>query len=147
MVVHCLEAVHLSILKFGSEFFGLPVHVHDQLRTINALGETRKILNQSGARELTAWLSTFQDERIQVCARGINRSRQACTTGADNDHLLHELIHSIKVWGCQSQYGAPFLTSAPGREEVWHFPMLLPCLYSGNVHWHCRSGWRGRADS
>ena len=42
----------------------------------------------------SVWFSTFQDERIQVCACGVYRSRQACATGADNDHLLHELIPS-----------------------------------------------------
>ena len=92
VTVQRLECAHLCILEFGAEFFGLPMHVHDQLRAVDSLGETGKILHQSGARKLAAWFSTFQDEWIQICARGVNRSRQACATGADDDHLLHELI-------------------------------------------------------
>src|ERR1700686_3310676 len=73
VAVQRLECAYLSILEFGAEFFGLPMHVHDQLRAADSLGETGKILHQSGARKLAAWFSTFQDERIQVGARGVNR--------------------------------------------------------------------------
>src|SRR5438045_1005399 len=52
--------------KTGSEFLGLLVHVHDQLRAFNPFRESRKILDQSSGGELAARLPAFEHERTEL---------------------------------------------------------------------------------
>ncbi len=89
-VVAChLQICRFGIGKTGAEFFCLLVHVQDQLRAVDPFGKAGKILNHRRSRKLAARLSTFEHERAQVCAGGVNRRRQPGTTAPDNDHLFH----------------------------------------------------------
>ena len=83
------EIGHFRIGKARAEFLRLLVHVHDQLRTVDAFREAGEIFDQRGRGKLTARLAAFEHEWIQVRAGGINRRRQSRATAADNDHFFH----------------------------------------------------------
>ena len=68
-MLRAFEIRHFRVGKARAEFLGLFVHVHDQLRALDAFGKTGKILDQGRGGELSAWLAAFQNERAQVCAR------------------------------------------------------------------------------
>src|SRR6516164_2291883 len=94
MAVQCFEPVHLGVTELRSEFFGLAVHVHDQLGSVDAFRKSGEIFDQSGTRELAARFATFQNERMQVGTRAVDRCRQAGAPGAYDDHFLHEWVTS-----------------------------------------------------
>jgi hypothetical protein len=89
VVFAAVKIGHLRIGKARSEFFGLRMHVQDQLRAFDAVGKAGVIFNQRGRGKLAPGLAAFEHEWTQVCARGINRRRQPSATAADNDHFLH----------------------------------------------------------
>src|ERR1700678_479025 len=79
------EFVDLSVAETSAKFLRLPVHVHDQLRAINPVGESGEILDQRGRSELAAWFTTFQDEGRKVCPGRIDRGGQAGATRTPDD--------------------------------------------------------------
>ena len=84
-----LEIGHFRVGKTGAEFLRLRVHVHDQLRAVDAFGKAGKILHQRGGGQLAAGLPAFEHERVQVRARGVNGGGQTGATAPDNDHFFH----------------------------------------------------------
>jgi len=83
-----LEFVDFGVLEASAKFLGLPVHVHNELRTIDALRKPGKILNLSSCRELAAWFPTLQDERGKICSGGVDRGGQAGATRANDDDVF-----------------------------------------------------------
>jgi hypothetical protein len=75
----------LGHLEFGAEADGLLLHVLDEVRALHALGPAGKVLDQSGDRELAAGLVAFEDERLEVGARGVDGGSEAGAAGAEDD--------------------------------------------------------------
>ena len=75
--------------KPRTEFLRLLMHVDDELRAIDALRKSGKIFHHCRRGKLTARLPAFEDERIKIRARGINRGGQPRASAPDDDHLLH----------------------------------------------------------
>src|SRR5207302_9195071 len=117
-----LEAGRFGIRKTGAEFFRLRVHVHDQLRAVDAVGEPGKILDHGGGGKLSTGLGAFEDERIQVGAGSINRRGQTGAATPDDDDLFH--------WGEFSK--VPSTGQSATREEesktVVADPTKIACL-------------------
>jgi hypothetical protein len=75
MTVPWLEVCYLGVGKPRPEFLGLLVHIQNQLRTVDPFRKTGKIFHQRRRGKLAAWLASFEHERTQIRARGINRGR------------------------------------------------------------------------
>ena len=88
LVLH-VELFDLRIGKTRAELFRLLMHVENQLRTVDAIGESGIILNQRGGGELASWLRTLQHQRTQVPPRRVDGSRQTGAAASHNNHLLH----------------------------------------------------------
>ena len=83
----------MSVHVFGAKACRLLLHVLDQLRTLNAIRKTRKVLHQRRHAELSTGLMTFDHERLQVGAGGIDSRRQSGASGAQNHHVPYRIIH------------------------------------------------------
>src|SRR5215467_10850762 len=72
---------------FGAEPLSLLAHVFDELRPKDSLGKSRKVLHQRGHGKLAARLMPFNDQRLQVRARGV---KSCCMSGASgpDDHYV-----------------------------------------------------------
>src|ERR1700722_11860285 len=82
-----VDAGEMRHAVFGSETLGLLAHVLDQLRAENAFGEAGEILDQRGERKLSAGFVAFDDQRLQVGARGVKGGSVSGTAGADDDDV------------------------------------------------------------
>ena len=75
--------------KNGAESLRLLFHVLDQVRPHNAVRKSRVVFNIGGQRQLAADLETLDDQRLEVCPRGINRGGVARTARSNDDDVLH----------------------------------------------------------
>ena len=89
MAVGHFQIRRFRVRKTRAEMFRLLVHVHDQLRAVDAFRKARKIFDQSRGGKLAAGLATLEHERAQVRPSGINRRRQTRATASDNDNFFH----------------------------------------------------------
>ena len=96
MIVTRFEIGDLRVGKTGAEVLGLFVHIENELRAIDSVGKPGKIFHQRGGGKLAARLATFQNERIQVRASGINSGSQPGTAAPNDDHILNSIRHFIK---------------------------------------------------
>lgn len=78
---------------FRPETLSLTAHVRDELRALNALGESRKVFHQSGERKLSSWLMPFDHEGLEVGAGGIERGSMPCAAGTHHHYISHR-VHS-----------------------------------------------------
>ena len=76
----------------GAEALGLSAEVLHQLRAHDPLGEARVVLDVGRVLKLAAPLEALDHERLQVGARGVERSRVAGGTAAEDDHVLDLLL-------------------------------------------------------
>ncbi len=85
----------------GAEARRLLLHVVDQLRALNAVGPAGKVLDQGGDGELAAGFVAFEDQRLQVGARGVDGSGKSGAAGAEDDgvaNFCHELSRVDFSW-------------------------------------------------
>jgi hypothetical protein len=75
--------------QLGAEADGLLLHVLDELGALDALGPAGKVFDQRGDGELSAGLVAFEDERLQVGARGVNGRGKARAAGAEDDGIAY----------------------------------------------------------
>ena len=61
----------------GAEPLGLRAHLGHQLGPHDAVAIARPVLDERGQHQLPAGLEAFDDERLQVRARGVERRGQA----------------------------------------------------------------------
>src|SRR5690349_20796193 len=73
MAVLSIKLGDFSVGKAGPEFFGLLMHVHDQLRPFDAFRETRKILDQCSSGELAAGLPALEYKGAELGSGGVDR--------------------------------------------------------------------------
>jgi hypothetical protein len=77
----------------GAEALGLGLHGKHEVGTLDALGEAGEVVDLGGLHKLAACLDRARDEqRGQVGAGGVDRSRVAGGAGADDDYLTHECL-------------------------------------------------------
>ena len=89
-----IGADHVAKLILRPEAGRLLAHVLDQLGTLNALGKAGEILHQRGQRELASGFVTFEHQRLQVGAGGVERGGVTGAAGPDNDNVA-DVLHKI----------------------------------------------------
>ena len=102
--------------ELRAEFLRLLAHVFDELRSHDAVRESRIILNMRGEGKLSAGLVSVQDERFQVRARSVDRSRKTGAAAADDE----DVVHSIVLHVLDSAQRAPDTT----RPRIVAFPRV-----------------------
>ena len=78
-----------SMQVLGPELFSLPLHVKDQIGTVDAFGESGKILDFRGNRKLAARFMTDDDQRLETGSGCIDRRRVAGAARPEDDHVSH----------------------------------------------------------
>ena len=89
MPVAGIEIGSLGVRKSGAKFLGLFMHVQDELRSVDSFGETGIVFNERSSRELSAGVTTFQHQRAQIRASGVNCRCQSSAAASNNDHSFH----------------------------------------------------------
>lgn len=84
-----LESRGETKLEPRSESLGLLVHVKNEIRALNPLGEAGVVLDKGGGGELAAGLGALQNKRGKVRSRCVDGGRQARATSADDDEVFH----------------------------------------------------------
>jgi hypothetical protein len=93
-----LHLLEVSELKLRTKPRSLPFHVVDQLRSLNTLRPSRKVLDEGSDTELSTRLVAFQNQRFQVGASAVDCRCQSGTAGTKNygvTCLCHELSQLI----------------------------------------------------
>src|SRR5260370_17248035 len=75
--------------KLRAEALCLLAHMFDQLRAENAIGKARKVLDHGRQSELAARFVPIDHQRLEIGARGVNRSRQSGAPAPDDDYVMH----------------------------------------------------------
>lgn len=73
----------------GAEARRLLLHVVDELGALDAVGPAGEVFDEGGDGELAAGLVAFEDERLEVGARGVDGSSQSCAAGAQDDGVAN----------------------------------------------------------
>ncbi len=73
----------------------LLAHVLDQLRPLDALGKTGKVLDQGSQGKLAAGLVTFQDQRLKIGAGGVDGRRQTGAARTHDDGVTNLVCHGF----------------------------------------------------
>ena len=73
----------------GAEARGLLLHVVDELGALDAVGPAGEVFDQRGDGELAAGLVAFEDERLEVGARGVDGGGQPGAAGAQDDGVAN----------------------------------------------------------
>ena len=89
MAVCWFEIRHFRIGKAGAEFFRLLVHVQDELWPVDPHRKTWKVFDQRCRGKLTAGVTAFEHERIQIRARRIDGRRQTGAAAPGDNHFFH----------------------------------------------------------
>ena len=84
-----LEILQRAVLETRAEFLRLRVHVHDEIRAVDALGEAGKIFHRRGRGELASRLATFEDERGKLGPPRVNGRGESGATCSYNDDFFH----------------------------------------------------------
>ena len=85
-----LKFLHNAILESGAKFFRLLVHALDQFRPVHAFGKAWKIFYGRRGGQLSSGHASFENERREIGAGGVNCGCESGTTGADNDDIFHK---------------------------------------------------------
>ena len=73
----------------GAEARGLLLHVVDELGALDAVGPAGEVFDKGGDGELAAGLVAFEDERLEVGARGVDGGGQPGAAGAQDDGVAN----------------------------------------------------------
>jgi hypothetical protein len=84
-----LDAVGLLGQQARAEALGLIAELLHDVRSHDALGETGVVLDIGGLLKQPAPGEALDDERMQVGARRVQRSRISGGAAADDDHVLN----------------------------------------------------------
>ena len=81
--------------ELGAEAGGLLLHVLDELGALDALGPAGEVFDQGGDGELAAGLVAFDDERLEVGARGVDGCGEAGAAGSEDDGVAYGVGHDV----------------------------------------------------
>ena len=127
--------VRHAILR--AKTFGLLAHVFDELWPHDSVGKSRKVLDERGHGKLATRLVSFNDERLEIGARGVESSRVSGASGADDDYVssfAHECFSYVD-WMAKFR----FRCKLPLSVEI---PTALLFLFSGGFsHFGIRRGF------
>jgi len=84
-----IDGDQVTHAEVGAEARGLLLHVLDELRALNPFGPSGEVFDQGGDGELASGLVAFEDERLEVGARGIDGGGEAGATGAEDDGIAN----------------------------------------------------------
>src|SRR5579863_4517097 len=90
-----VDAADMAVFVFRAETRRLLAHVFDQFGALDAFRESREVFHQGGKRELSARLMAFDDQRLQVGARGVERGGVTGTAGANDDYVA-DVFHKLR---------------------------------------------------
>ncbi len=93
--IHGVQVAHDELCAKPGRLF---LHVVDQLRALDAVRPAGKVLNQGGDGELPARLMSFEDERFEGGAGGVDGRGQAGAAGTQN-HGVASVCH-LKGFPC-----------------------------------------------
>ena len=82
-----VDAIDVGGHELGAEPLGLLAELRHEVGTEDSVGKTRVVLDVGGQHELAARLQALDDERMQVGARGVDRSGEARRAGSDDDDV------------------------------------------------------------
>ena len=82
-----IDGGDVALDDLGAELLGLRAHLGHQVGPHDAVAMAGKILDERGQHQLPAGLEAFDDERLQVGARGVERGGQARRAGPDDDDV------------------------------------------------------------
>lgn len=57
-----VEFLECAELETGAEFFGLRLHPHDEVGSVDAFGEAREVFHRGGRGQLATGLQTLEDK-------------------------------------------------------------------------------------
>lgn len=77
-------------LDLRPETLGLLLHLHHQLRAVDALRESGEILNDTRRGEQPARHGAGEHQRLEVGAGGVNCGSQSGTARPNNDYFFHK---------------------------------------------------------
>ena len=80
-----IDARDVALHDLGAEALGLRAHLRHQVRAHDAVAEPGPVLDHRRQHQLPAGLEAFDEQRLQVGARGVERRRQAGGPGSDDD--------------------------------------------------------------
>ncbi len=81
---------HRAVDILRAEVLRLPLHVLDQLRTVDTFREAGKILHQRGHRELPARFVATNHDWFQIRTRRVNSRRIPRAPRTDDDNIPHK---------------------------------------------------------
>ena len=87
-----VERRHVALHDLGAEPLRLRPHPGDQLRPQDAVAKAGVVLHVGGQHQLPARLQPFDEQRLQVGARGVQGGGQSRRPRPDDDHLSHERL-------------------------------------------------------
>ncbi len=73
--------------KLGAETLGLLLHVLDEFGALDSFGPAGEVFDEGGDGELAAGLVAFEDEGLEIGARGVDGSGKAGAAGAEDDEV------------------------------------------------------------
>ena len=78
---------HVAVDDLGAEPLGLRAHLGHQIRAHDAVAKAGEILHRGGEHQLPARLDAFDEQRLEVGARGIQRRRETGGAGPDDGDI------------------------------------------------------------
>ena len=97
-----ISAANMAQLIVRPETRGLPPHVLDQLRSLDAFGEPGEIFHQCGERELASGFMPFDDQRVEIRTCGVQRRSVAGATRPYDEYVAN-VVHVIFILDCSLQ--------------------------------------------
>jgi hypothetical protein len=73
----------------STEIFRLFSYILNEIGSIDTIWEARKILHQSGKRQLTSRFVASHNQRLQTGSSRVNSGSIACAAGADDHYVSH----------------------------------------------------------
>src|SRR6185437_15705882 len=76
---------------FRAEAFRLRAEFRHQIRSHDAVAITRPVLDQRGQHQLAPGFEPFDEQRLEVRPRRVQRGGQSGRAGSDDDDVFHQL--------------------------------------------------------
>ena len=112
--------------ELRAETLGLAAEVLHHRRAQHAVGITGVVLDVARDHQLAAPAEAFDHQRLEVCARGVERSRVPGRAASDHDHIpnvTHFLLLQTPYGGVVS--GRTLETTSEPRRDV---PVISGCV-------------------